>query len=390
MIKIDNWTSKPDCARLLELLDICALDLLERSTAKSPAWNIEHARSGAESKWNYMDGLMISAYLSLWRWTGKPLFAEFSERFVSEFVTPGGEIATYVPGEKNLDNISPGRNLAALYELTGERKYLRAAERLRAQLDQQPRLKCGSFWHKLIYPCQVWLDGLYMAQPFYMAHDAARGCEKGCRDSFAQFENARLLMKDSDGLYRHGFDESRLMGWADPVTGLSSCVWLRAVGWLLAGLADTLEASPEEFSKERKSLSQMLQELVDAMLPWQTPEGMFLQVINKPGIRGNYPETSGTALYAYAVLKSARLKFLPKRYAASAEKALIGTLERYLKGSELGGICLVAGLGGPKRRDGSESYYLSEPVVSGEAKGVGAAMLARSELMAYALSTGAV
>jgi unsaturated rhamnogalacturonyl hydrolase len=121
---------------------------------------------------------------------------------------------------------------------------------------------------------------------------------------------------------------------------------------------------------------------------------MFLQVVNRPGARGNYPETSGTALYAYAVLKSARLGFLPAGYAGSAERALFGTLSRYLaqgeNGPELGGICLVAGLGGAKRRDGSESYYLSEPVVSGEAKGVGAAILARSELMAYALSTGAV
>ena len=139
---------------------------------------------------------------------------------------------------------------------------------------------------------------------------------------------------------------------------------------------------------EYRAIMAMLKDAVDAMIAFQDAEsGMFWQVVDKAGVEGNYLETSGSALFAYAVLKGVRLGYLPKRYTAYGEKAFYGTCDRHLGvgadgALQLGGICLVAGLGGATRRDGSLAYYFSEPIVENDAKGVGPLLLAYTEILA--------
>lgn len=365
--------------------------LLDGSTAEKPLWNQEQIRGGAPFRWNYADGVMISALLSLYGQTREKRYLEFADRFVSAFVQEDGSVRTYCAGEKNLDNLCAARNLFPLYDLTGKEKYRKAMDTFRAQIDIQPRTREGNFWHKQIYPWQVWLDGLYMAQPFYMAYETRYRKMEGCRDIIRQFANVRRLMRDpATGLYYHGYDESRQMYWADPETGCSPNFWLRSIGWFMAALAETAENMSETLYNEYRYLQRLLCELTDAMLPWQGDDGMFFQLVNLPGDPGNYPETSGTALFAYAVLKAVRLDYLPDRYAAYAEKAFDGIVSRYLtrgtgSGGEpplsLGGICLVAGLGGKQHRDGSRAYYYGEPVVKNDAKGTGPFVLAYTELL---------
>lgn len=361
--------------------------LLERSTAENPAWNIEMQRGANITKWNYIDGCMITAILSLHSITGEERYLAFADRFMDWFVRDDGSIRAYDMEEYNLDNINPGKNLFTLYNLTGKEKYRAGIETIRAQLNGMPRTREGNFWHKKIYPWQVWLDGLYMAQPFYVQYETLFNGMRGCRDSFLQFQNVRRLMKNSaTGLYYHGYDESRAMYWADPATGLSSNCWLRALGWFTMSLVDTLEVLDEQMYYEYRSLQKMLRELIDAVLPWQHESGMFYQVIDRGDAPGNYLETSGTALIACGILKAARLGLLPDKYRPFAEKAFFGTASRYLSRGEdgalrLGGICLVAGLGGQTRRDGSLDYYFSEPVVENEAKGVAPMMLAYTEIL---------
>ncbi|MDA3732719.1 glycoside hydrolase family 88 protein [Niameybacter massiliensis] len=361
--------------------------LLDNSDAQNPMWNIEKINSGKVNKWNYIDGCMITAILALYNQTSNKKYLDFADTFMDYFVKEDGSIRTYEVEEYNIDHINPAKNLIRLYELTGKEKYRKAMETVRRQLDTMPRTKEGNFWHKQIYPYQVWLDGLYMGQPFYMEYETKYNGKKGCLDSYRQFVNVRKRMRDEKtGLYYHGYDESRKMYWADHETGCSKNFWLRAQGWFVVALVDTLEAIDEQLYYEYRMLRAQFQEAIDAILTYQDTSGMLYQVINEQEAEGNYLETSGTALIAYAILKGVRLGFLPKRYEIHGEKAFFGTTQTYLKVSEegrpvLGGICLVAGLGGKEHRDGSLAYYFSEPVVENEAKGVAPLLLAFTEIM---------
>ncbi|HAG68505.1 MAG TPA: glycosyl hydrolase family 88 [Lachnospiraceae bacterium] len=362
--------------------------LLDNSSAAQPMWNIEKIRGGKPNKWNYIDGCMISSVLGLYRITGKKRYLDFADAFMDYFVNPDGSIKTYSIEEYNLDNVRPACNLFPLYDLTGKEKYRLAMDTVRKQLETMPRTKEGNFWHKKIYPFQVWLDGLYMAQPFYMEYEKRYNKRIGCLDSFRQFENVRRLMRDErTGLYYHGYDESREMYWADKETGLSPNFWIRATGWFMAALVDTAEAMGEEMYYEYRTLQDILKELSESLLKVQDSESkMFYQVLDKPDAPGNYTETSGSALIAYAFLKGARLKYLPERFSRLGEEIFYGITERYLSRNEdgtprLGGICLVAGLGGEQHRDGSLEYYFSEPVVENDAKGTGPLIMAYVELL---------
>lgn len=362
--------------------------LLEHSDAEHPMWNIEQIREGKPNKWNYIDGCMITAVLAMHRITGQKRYLDFAHRFMKGFVREDGTIRTYDVQEYNLDNVNPGKNMFDLYRLTGDERYRKAIDLVRSQLETMPRIREGNFWHKKIYPNQVWLDGLYMAQPFYMKYETVFNGKKNCLDSFRQFQVVYKRMRDpKTGLYYHGYDESRQMYWADLETGCSRNFWLRALGWFVIALVDTAEAMDEQMYYERRILQSQLQQLIDAILPYQQMDGMFYQVIDQLDAPGNYLETSGTAIISYGILKAVRLGFLPEKYASFGEKAFFGTTTRYLKNGAdgqpvLGGICLVAGLGGTQHRDGSLEYYLSEPVVENEAKGVAPLVLAFTELLA--------
>ena len=334
--------------------------LLEKSDAEHPFWNIEKVLSGKPNKWNYIDGSMITAILSYYEMTGDKKYLDFADKFVGWFVQEDGTIKTYDPGEYNLDNINPSKNLFKLYDLTGKEKYRKAMDIARSQLDDMPRTNAGNFWHKKIYPYQVWLDGMYMAQPFYMEYEKRYNKMQGCLDSFKQFKNVHELMKDEKtGLYYHGYDESRQMYWADKDTGLSANYWLRALGWFTVALVDTAEAMDESMYYELRYLQSMLKDLADSLIPFQDESGMFYQVVDKKDDPRNYLETSGTALISYGLLKGVRLGYLPKRFEKIGIKAFEGITEKYLSRNEdgtpkLGGICLVAGLGdnNGKPRDG--------------------------------------
>lgn len=361
--------------------------LLENSKPQAPMWNIEKVLSGEPNKWNYIDGCMITAILSLYEMTGDEKYYNFAKDFIDYYVKEDGSIATYDPEEYNLDNVNTASNLFYLYDKTGDEKYRKAIELVRGQLERMPRTNEGNFWHKNIYPYQVWLDGMYMAQPFYMRYEMKFNSMKGCMDSIHQFENVEKLMKDEKtGLYYHGYDESREMYWANPDTGCSANFWLRALGWFSVSLVETATAMTDVLYDEYRYLLRLLENLVEALVPYQDESGMFWQVVDHQAEEGNYLETSGTALIAYAILKAVRLKLLPDIYEDMGVRALEGIIDKYLtiddEGNlELGGICLVAGLGGKSIRDGSTEYYYSEPVVKNEAKGVAPLLLAYIELL---------
>lgn len=363
--------------------------LIEKSTLDVPVWNIEKAKSGKAAGWNYIDGCMILALLETYRATGEKKYYDFADAFIDHRVKEDGTITGYSVEEYNIDSVNAGKTLFALYEMNNKEKYRKAIDLIYSQVTNQPRTAEGNFWHKKIYPNQVWLDGLYMGQPFYMEYETKFNNKRNYSDIFAQFKNVVKYMRDGKtGLYYHGYDASKKMFWCDKETGLSQNFWLRALGWYSMALLDTLDKCDpgEEYAAEYEDLKKTFVQLMDDMLKYQDESGMWYQLPALGGKEPNYLETSGSAIMAYSLLKGVRLGFLPESYRKYGIKAFQGICDKYLKetadGLNLGGICLVAGLGpeDDPERDGTFEYYMSEPIVENDAKGVGPLLLAYTEL----------
>lgn len=364
-------------------------ELIEKSTLDVPVWNIEKAMAGKAGGWNYIDGCMILALLETYHATGEKRYYEFADAFIDYRVSEDGSITGYDPEDYNIDNVNAGKTLFALYELNGKEKYRRAIELIYGQVQRQPRTEEGNFWHKKIYPNQVWLDGMYMGQPFYMEYETKFNNRKHYGDIFGQFANVVKYMRDEKtGLYYHGYDASKKAFWCDKETGLSRNFWLRSLGWYSMALLDTLaKCEPgEEYRTEYDDLKKVFVQLIQDMLKFQDESGMWYQLPALADREPNYLETSGSAIMAYSMLKGVRLGFLPESYREEGIRVFNGICDRYLKETDgslnLGGICLVAGLGPEDnpRRDGSFEYYMSEPIVENDAKGVGPLLLAYTEL----------
>ena len=360
--------------------------LLEGSTPDKPLWNIEKIHLGKPPAWNYIDGCMITALLSAAEITGEKKYSDFAENFIDYYIGADGSIRGYSIEKFNLDDINEGRVLFDLYRTSGKEKYKSAVMLLREQLEKQPRTVTGSFWHKKIYPHQVWLDGIYMAQVFYVRFQKEFG-NGSIEDTMNQIRNVRKYMFDEDKkLLYHGLDCSKSIFWADRETGLSANFWLRAIGWFTVALADIIGYL--ENGEERDEIGGIFRGVIDGIAQYADPEtGMYWQVVDQGGREGNYLETSGSSMIAYAMMKGARLGVLDGKYSALGRKTFDGICEKYLTFNEngeinLGGICLVAGLGPEtdRRRDGSYEYYISEPVVENDAKGVAPFVMCYTEV----------
>lgn len=344
------------------------------------ARDYEPYKAGA---WCYEDGCLYRGLITLHEATGDRRWLDHLTRLVDAQVDADGGLADYRITEFNIDNILPGRALFYLNRLTGQGHYLEAAKLLGRQLTHHPRIGSGPYWHKLRYPHQVWLDGLYMAMPFKVELGLALGDQRLVDDAIAQFNTALDLTFDAaSGLYRHGYDESRLQDWADPDTGLSPAHWARSIGWLAMAFVDVIEHLPE--GNNRRDLSARLAALNDRLAALVTKDHRWLQVIDAPDASDNYPESSATAMFAYALQKSERLRV--DRHAAlgrSALQALADHEVRPVEGGrrQLQNICCVAGLGPFQGiyRDGSIAYYLTEAIRPDDIKGVGPLMMAEAE-----------
>lgn len=336
-----------------------------------------------KDRWNYEDGCALKGALDMYDATSDEEYLDFIKKYMDRAIDSEGNIKGYKVEEYNIDNINPGKVLFSLYDLTKDERYRNAIELLYSQLKTHPRTKSGSFWHKKIYPYQIWLDGLYMAMPFYVKYEKYFNEGRNYEDIINQILNVRkYLFDESKKLYYHGYDESRQERWADSDRGTSRNFWLRAMGWFVMALVDVLE---EVQNVEFKKVEDIFKEAINGLLLYQDDSGMWYQVIDKKGINGNYLETSGTLMAAYAILKGVRLNILPEEYINFGKKAFSGTLDEKLKKVdgkfELDGICEVAGLGGNPYRDGSFTYYISERVVKNDSKGVGALLMSCSELI---------
>jgi len=377
--KIPEDVSKAPVQRAFQLGN-GTIRALSAFGAQVPVFIEAYIRSWKPYKdaWNYEDGMIWLGALDLHEATGDAALLDFVRNEAECRITPEGGMTTFDPGEYNIDNIHAGRILSRLYVLTGDERYRMAMDRQFSQLLTHPRTQSGNYWHKQIYPWQVWLDGLYMAQPFQTAYARLADRPELFADTLRQFLAVEANLKNTDtGLYHHGWDESRAERWADPVTGRSPCVWSRAMGWWVMALADVCEAA--EGLGGHKDIARLLRESLDALRRVRKPDGLWYQVADQGNREDNYEETSASLMIAYALMKAARLGITGSDTAVEGLTALRLICDRLVTPSALEGICGVAGLGNTPYRDGTYAYYLSEKITPNDPKGVGAFMMVLSE-----------
>jgi unsaturated rhamnogalacturonyl hydrolase len=337
-------------------------------------------------QWDYVAGVVLLGMHRVGERTGDPRFAHYVKANIDRLVGPDGTIATYNLDEFNLDQINEGKLLFPLYQRTHDERYRKAIATLRAQLRQHPRTSEGGFWHKKTYPRQMWLDGLYMAEPFYAQYARELDDPAAFDDVAKQFLLAARHTRDPrTGLLYHGWDESRTQPWADSLTGVSPSFWGRAVGWYAMALVDVLDFLPATH-RDRAELIRVLQDLARAVRDVQDPvSGLWYDVLDQPNRSGNYHEASASSMFVYALAKGARKGYLSADYRDVATRGFDGIIRELVTTDShglvsLNGIVSVSGLGGKQNRSGTYAYYMSEPVVSNDPKGVGALILAAEEL----------
>src|SRR5216684_864127 len=350
--------------------------------------------------WGYEEGVLLDGMAAEWHSTADGQDFKYIKTAVDKYVTDDGAITGYKADGHTLDDIEMGRAVLLVYRVTQQAKYYKAAKFLHEQLGLQPRTASGGYWHKQIYPNQMWLDGAYMAEPFRSAY-AVTFQEPGDFDDIAK----QLLLMDEHmrdpktGLMKHGWDESRQMAWADKTTGLSPEVWARAMGWYAMALMDVLDWFPKDHP-ERAKLVEVLNRMSTAIVAFQDKEtGLWWQVMDEspkhfdriPGgpsdvpRKGNYFEASASCMFVYSLAKGVRMGYLPQSDAVNAKRGWEGIQKQFVTmGVDglmvLNGTVKVGGLGGTPYRSGTFEYYVGEKVGTNDAKGIGAFLLAGSEM----------
>ncbi len=332
-------------------------------------------------KWNYTHGLELLAFMDLYDASGDERFWNYAARYADTMINAQAEIVSYKKTNYNIDHICPGRILFRMYDRTGEAKYKMAMDTLFSQLQTHPRTSDGGFWHKKVYPYQMWLDGLYMGQPFYAEYISRYVDASNQQDLFEdvvhQFVTVGKHTYDAvTGVYRHGWDESRAMFWADKETGQSAHCWGRGLGWYVMGLVDALDYIPGQ--EQRQALIDILKEIYEVLPKYADPQtGMWYQVLELPEREGNYQESTASIMFVYGLLKGVKTGVFDASYRETALQWYEKFVDRFVKENPDGTIsitdcCAGAGLGGSQNRSGKYDYYINETIIiENDCKAVG-------------------
>ncbi|MES2240173.1 MAG: glycoside hydrolase family 88 protein [Bacteroidota bacterium] len=344
----------------------------------------------SEPRWGYTNGLVLSACAQVYEKTKNQKYYDYIYAYANEMIDKAGEIKKYNLSDQNLDMIKSGDVLLYLYPKTKEERFFKAMETLNKQLESQPKTSDGGYWHKKAYPFQMWLDGLYMAEPFHVRY--AKEYEKDNSqvkntydDVVLQFD---LIQKHShdqkSGLLFHGWDASKEQRWANKETGNSQHFWSRGMGWYGMALVDVLDFLPQNHPG-RERLVKYLNQYAEAIVKVQDQSGLWWQVLDQGNRKGNYLEATGSAMFTYTLAKGVRKGYLPNKYLKIANKGYNGLINNLVTVEENGVVnlnkcCAVAGLGGNPYRDGSYEYYINEKIRSNDPKGTGPFIMASLEL----------
>jgi len=367
---------------LSQQMSLTAMNLWKDSFALKP---------GKPAKWSYDQGVILKGMEAVWKLYGDAKFFEYIQRSMDFYVQEDGSIKQYQRDEYNIDHLNNGKVVMMLYDVTGKKKYQKAIDYMRTQLDEHPRTKEGSFWHKKIYPWQVWLDGLYMAQPFYAEYAMHYRLDSAFDDIAKQFILIERHTRDKKtGLLYHGWDESKEQKWADKVTGCSPHFWARAMGWYGVAMVDALDYFPP-MHPGRDSIIGILNRFVKAIVKVQdVKSGVWYDILDMSKAPKNYKESSASSMLVYTIAKAVRKGYIPAFFAANAKKGYNGIVKEFIEVDSTGqtnlkGTVTVSGLGGKPYRDGSFEYYMSEPVITNDPKGIGAFIMCAAEMELAAL-----
>lgn len=401
-VKAKQGAMKKQRARLLPLFVVLVLSLAGvgcYGTAGSVTFNgataltwsqrladSEMDRRGTNQGWNYETGLFTWSLLELSKDVKGRTYADYVQNVINRLIASDGTISGYVASTYKLDNIMAGRSVLELNQRTGEARYQAAAKLLRDQLAAQPRTSDGGFWHKKVYPYQMWLDGLYMALPFYARYGSLNK-EPTLFDEVAK----QFLLMDRHSydsqtqLWYHGWDEQKIQVWANKTTGTSPSFWGRAIGWFAMALVDTLDDLPTGHPS-RAELLQILNRFAAGAVRHQDPvSGTWYQVVDQGTRPGNYLEASASSMFTYALAKAINRGYLSAvTYKAATVKAYAGVIDQFVRNASTAGrydliqICSVASLG--YNHSGAFDYYISEPKVSNDLKAIGSFILAGKEI----------
>jgi len=346
------------------------------------AWMLDFAK---KPFWGYCQGLVCLSLKKLWEEKGDSKYYEYVKKYADDLILADGTITTYDKEKYNIDAVNSGKILFAIYEKTKEAKYKKALDTLRDQMRSHPRTTEGGFWHKQRYPNQMWLDGIYMLEPFYAEYGSIFN-QNNWDDIVQQFQLCYKGTLDAKtGLLYHAYDAAKVQPWADKQSGKSPNFWGRSIGWYLMALVDVLDYMPTNHPK-RGILVKQLNDLSNAVAKVQDAKsGLWYQVPNFPGRKGNYLEASCANMFVYAFAKGVRKGYLPSIYLQKAQNAYRGILKEFITKDDKGYLHLektvtVGGLGGTPYRDGSYEYYLSEPLRTDDLKGAGPFILASLEI----------
>lgn len=345
--------------------------------------DIREIEGQSSPQWNYTCGLVSLSMIRLYQSTGDERYYNYAKKYIDELVEEDGTIKTYKMEKYNIDKINSGKVLFPIYEKTGDEKYKKAMDTLRTQLKNHPRTKAGGFWHKKRYPWQMWLDGLYMGAPFYAQYGVTFNEPESVDDAVNWIIVMEKKARDSKtGLLYHAWDESREQKWADKETGLAPNFWGRGMGWYGMALVDILDYVPADHPR-RTEIVVIIQRMAEAIMKVQDKEtGVWYQVLDQAGRKGNYLEGSVSSMFSYFLLKAVAKGYIDKTtYLPLANKAFEGTTKNLMKIDSTGNliltpVCAVAGLGGNPYRDGSYEYYINERRRDNDPKAVGPFIMA--------------
>ncbi len=346
------------------------------------AWQLDY---GTRYVWSYPQGLGCCALLKIWHDTGDNKYYDYVFRWADHMVQPDGSILHYKTTDYNIDFINAGKILFEIYDYSGQQKFRITMDTLLSQLDKHPQTTDSVFWHKKIYPHQIWLDGIYMAGP-YMAqygklYHRPDLIDKAIHEVLVTYKHT---VDPKTGLLYHAYDESRQQQWANKTTGQSPNFWGRAIGWYFMAMVDILDFVPENHP-HRKDVIDIINKLASVLPKYQDKTGLWYQVIDQGTRKGNYLEASASSMFMYSYAKAVNKGYLPKKYRKVAEKAFNGLTTKLIKVNEDGTLnltqcCSVGGLGGKPYRDGSFEYYISEKIRDNDTKATGPFIMGCLEL----------
>jgi unsaturated rhamnogalacturonyl hydrolase len=346
------------------------------------AWQLD---DNDKPKWDYKMGFVLSGFEKLYQKTNNEKYLNYIKEYVNEMIDSTGNIKKYDVKEYNIDYLNPGKLLFNLYDKTKDARYLEIIGQLRNQLETQPRTPSGGFWHKQIYPDQMWIDGLYMGEPFYAQFTVKYEKGKSLDDIAKQFELAHNNIVDkTTGLPFQAWDESKQIGWANKQTGTSPTIWGRGIGWYMMALVETLDYFPKSHPKY-KVLVEYLNQVAKNVNQFKSPEGLWYQVADKPELYGNYVEPSASGMIIYAFAKGADKGYLASSYKRQAQKSFDSFIKEFVKVNKKGEVNILnvssnVGLGGRPFRDGTNDYYLMAKTKENGAIGMGAFLLSAIQL----------